>query len=276
VNRRSFLKAALVTAIPAAPVVAASYGLYEAGLVKVERPKIAVPRLPVAFDGLRVAFLTDIHHGPYVRQEYIAALVRTTQALTPDLVVFGGDFSSEDAKYIRPCFEALKGVNAPLGVYGVRGNHEYQQGLDESVGGFRTAGIEELTNRGVWLQRGGSRLRLGGVDDLWFGKPDISAALGDASDSDACLVLSHNPDFAETLTDRRVGLILSGHTLGGQVCIPGIGAPIIPSRYGQKYLKGLVEAPTTQVYISRGLGTESRPMRFNSRPELTLVTLLSA
>ena len=151
-----------------------------------------------------------------------------------------------------------------------------EQGLDESVGGFRTAGIEELTNRGVWLQRGGSRLRLGGVDDLWFGKPDISAALGDASASDACLVLSHNPDFAETLTDRRVGLILSGHTLGGQVCIPGIGAPIIPSRYGQKYLKGLVEAPTTQVYISRGLGTESRPMRFNSRPELTLVTLLSA
>jgi predicted MPP superfamily phosphohydrolase len=276
VNRRSFLKAALATTIPVSPVIAASYGLYEAGLVKVERPNITVPHLPAAFDGLRVAFLTDIHHGSHVRLEYIAALVRTTQALTPDLVVFGGDFSSEDAKFIRPCFEALKGINAPLGVYGVRGNHEYQQGLNESVAGFRVAGVEELTNRGVWLTRGSSRFRLAGVDDLWFGKPDVSAALGEASASDACLVLSHNPDFAETLKDRRVGLVLSGHTLGGQFCLPGIGAPIIPSRYGQKYLKGLVEAPTTQVYISRGLGTESRPMRFNSRPELTLLTLRSA
>jgi predicted MPP superfamily phosphohydrolase len=275
-HRRTFLKAAIAIAVPATPVAAASYGLYEAGAVKVERQTIALPRLPAAFDGLRLAFLTDIHHGPYVHLDYVASLVRTTDALSPDLVVLGGDYSSKEAKYIAPCFDVLSGLTAPLGVYGVRGNHEYLHGLTESVEGFRTSRIAELTNTGVWLERGGSRFRLAGIDDLWYGKPDLGAALGNATSTDACLLLSHNPDFAETLKDPRVGMILSGHTHGGQVYVPGFGAPIVPSRYGQKYLKGLVEAPMTQVYISRGLGTVAPPVRYNSRPELTLITLRAA
>ena len=98
-------------------------------------------------------------------------------------------------------------------------------------------------------------------------------ALGDATSSDACLLVSHNPDYAENLRDRRVGLILSGHTHGGQAVFPVAGAPFVPSRYGSKYLRGRVEAPATTVYISRGLGTVTGPMRYGSRPELTLVTL---
>lgn len=87
--------------------------------------------------------------------------------------------------------------------------------------------------------------------------------------------MSHNPDLAEKLRDPRVGLMLSGHTHGGQVVFPG-AAPFVPSHYGQKYLKGLVRAPLTSVYVSRGLGTTSTPFRVGSRPELTLVTLQSA
>ena len=90
------------------------------------------------------------------------------------------------------------------------------------------------------------------------------------------MVVSHNPDFAEKLRDERVGLVLSGHTHGGQLCVPGFGAPIVPSRYGQKYLHGLVAAPATTVYISRGLGTVTPPMRYNSPPEITLITLQAA
>ncbi|MDB5306334.1 MAG: putative metallophosphoesterase [Gemmataceae bacterium] len=275
-NRRSFLKAALATAVPITPITAASYGLYEAGSVKIERPTIPLPNLPSAFEGLRVAFLTDIHHGPFIGLDYIASVVRTTLALTPDLILLGGDYSSKDAKYIGPCFDVLAGLKAPLGVFGVLGNHDYRHGIDETHAGFRAAGITELTNAGVWLTRGTSRVRLGGVDDLWYGQPDVLPAVGDATPADACLIVSHNPDFAEKLRDSRVGLILSGHTHGGQVYVPGYGAPIVPSRYGQKYLHGLVEAPATRVYVSRGLGTVTPPMRYNSRPELTLVTLQSA
>jgi hypothetical protein len=111
------------------------------------------------------------------------------------------------------------------------------------------------------------------VDDLWLGAPDLAAALGDCRPADACLLVSHNPDFAETLTDPRVGLVLSGHTHGGQVVFPGAGAPFVPSRYGRKYLHGLVRAPETLVYVSRGLGTSGAPVRFCSRPEINLLTL---
>ena len=88
------------------------------------------------------------------------------------------------------------------------------------------------------------------------------------------MLVSHNPDFAETLTDRRVGLVLSGHTHGGQVVVPGYGSPVVPSRYGMKYAHGLVEAPATKVYVSAGVGMTGLPVRANCRPEITLITLV--
>jgi len=275
-DRRSFLKSTLAAGVPVAPVMVASYGLYEAGSVRIERPTLTLPRLPAAFQSLRIAFLADIHHGPYISLDYVASIVRTTLALGPDLILLGGDYISQDAKYVEPCFEVLAGLKAPLGVFGVLGNHDHRHGLSESKAAFAAAGIQELTNRGVWVKRGSSRLRLGGVDDLWYGQPDVRSAAADASPADACLVVSHNPDFAEKMLDSRVGLILSGHTHGGQIFVPGYGAPIVPSRYGQKYRQGLVQAPRTQVYVSRGLGTVTPPMRYNCRPELTLITLKGA
>src|SRR3954471_18437011 len=102
-NRRAFLKATVAAAIPT-PVFAASYGLFEAGWLKVEHETLPLPRLPRRFDGLRVAFLTDIHHGPYTDLDYVSSVVRTTLALRPDLVLLGGDYSHREAKYIAPCF----------------------------------------------------------------------------------------------------------------------------------------------------------------------------
>jgi predicted MPP superfamily phosphohydrolase len=132
--------------------------------------------------------------------------------------------------------------------------------------------VAELTNRGAWVRRGSARFLVAGVDDLWTGRADAEAALAEARPEDACLLVSHNPDLAESLRDPRVGLVLSGHTHGGQVVFPG-GAPFVPSRYGQKYLHGLVRAPEALVYVSRGLGTSGLPVRFCSRPEINLITL---
>lgn len=271
-NRRSFLRVAAASAV-VVPTAAVGYGFAEAESLQVERVSLLVPNLPRAFDGLRVAFLTDIHHGPYTELEFVAQIVRTTLSLQPDLILLGGDYGLRDRKYIAPCFDVLRMLSAPLGMYGVLGNHDHWHGRDETRAGMRRAGIEELTDRGEWLTRGADRLRLGGVDDLWCGKPDVAAAVGDATREDAVLLLSHNPDLAETLTDRRVGLVLSGHTHGGQVIVPGMTNPFIPSRYGDKYSRGRVEAPATTVYVSRGLGLTGLPVRYNCPPELTLVTL---
>lgn len=274
-NRRTFLRTTAAAAVPAA-LGTAAYGLFEAANVEIARVELPVPKLPLPFDGTTVAFLADIHHGPFTSLDYVAGVVRTTLALRPDLVVLGGDYSLKHEKYIRPCFEVLSALRAPLGVFGVLGNHDYWHGIGANRAGFERSGIAQLTNRGVWLERAGYRVRLAGVDDLWTGRADVSAALGDATAEDACVLVSHNPDLAETLTDARVGVVLSGHTHGGQVVFPGGSAPFVPSRYGQKYLKGMVRAPHTSVYVSRGLGCSGVPVRFASRPELTLFTLKSA
>ena len=271
-NRRLFLKATMA-AVGASPILAASYGLFEASWVKIDRQTLTLPRLPASFEGTTVAFLTDIHHGPFTNLDYVAAVARTTLALQPDLIILGGDYSLRDAKYIRPCFDVLSALKAPLGVFGVLGNHDYWHGLTQTREGMKAAGVIELTNGGEWITRGSDRFRLGGVDDLWTGRVDVKAALGYATRDDACLLVSHNPDLAETLRDPRVGLMLSGHTHGGQVVFPTGGAPWIPSRYGQKYLRGLVEGPETRVYVSRGLGTSGVPVRIGSRPEINLFTL---
>ena len=270
-HRRNFLKLIACSA----PVVTLAYGFAETGDVRIERVGVKLPNLPKAFDGLTVAFLTDIHHGPYVHLGQVTAFVRTALTLQPDLIVLGGDYSLRDPKYIAPCFEVLASLKAPLGVFGVLGNHDYAHGSDITKGAMAKAGIGELTNRGVWLQRGPDRLRLAGVDDLWRGRPDVAAALGDTKPTDACVLLSHNPDVAETMLDRRVGLMLSGHTHGGQLIAPGMKNPFVPSQYGDKYAHGLADAPTTQVYTSRGLGVTGIPVRYNCPPEISLITLRS-
>jgi predicted MPP superfamily phosphohydrolase len=271
-NRRQFLKVAAATAV-VVPTAAVGYGFAESESLRVERVSLPLSNLPRSFDGLRVAFLTDIHHGPYTELEFVTQIVRTTLTLQPDLILLGGDYCLRERKYIAPCFDVLRMLSAPLGVFGVLGNHDYWHGGEEAKAGMRRAGIDELTDRGVWLTRGSNRLRLGGVDDLWCGQPDVTAAVGDATREDAVLLLSHNPDLAETLSDKRVGLMLSGHTHGGQVIVPGMTNPFIPSRYGDKYSHGRVEAPAITVYVSRGLGLTGLPVRYNCPPELTLITL---
>jgi len=274
-HRRSFLRNAfgLGAAAVAAPTVAVGYGFAESAHLHIDRQTIAVPRLPAAFRGTTVAFVTDIHHGPFVSEAAVAAVVRTTMALAPDLILLGGDYSHREGRYIAPCFELLGALSAPLGVYGVLGNHDYLHGLAETRAAMARAGVVELTNRGVPVTLGGATLHLAGVDDLWHGAPDVAAALRGVPANAACLLLSHNPDVAETLRDRRVGLVLAGHTHGGQIVLPGYGAPLVPSRYGQKYAHGLVEAPETRVYVSAGTGMTVLPVRVGCRPEITRITL---
>jgi predicted MPP superfamily phosphohydrolase len=273
-NRRVFLRSALAATIPATGFVA-GYGLFESGWVRIDRQTLPLARLPQTFDGLTIAFLTDIHHGPFTTLDYVSAVVRTTLVLRPDLIVLGGDYSLKDRKYIPPCFDVLSALTAPYGVYGVLGNHDYWHGVAETRAGMKAAHITELTNAGEWISRGSERFRLAGVDDLWTGRINPKAALGDATLDNACLLISHNPDLAEVLREPRVGLMLSGHTHGGQVVFP-TGAPFVPSVYGQKYLRGLVQAPETLVYVSRGLGTTGVPVRIACRPEINLITLKSA
>jgi predicted MPP superfamily phosphohydrolase len=271
-RRRVFLKRFLGGAVGLG-AAGLGYSLFEAGWIRIHRTTLRVPRLPLSFQGSTVAFLADIHHGPFTSLDYVQRVVQLTNSLSPDAVLLGGDYVHRDGQYIGPCFEALSRLKTPWGTYGVLGNHDHWEGAAETRQAMKAGGIVEMTNSGVWIERGGSRLRLSGVGDLWEDVQDLDEALADTQQTETAIVLSHNPDFVESITDRRVGLVLSGHTHGGQVVLPIVGAPRVPSRYGQKYLHGLVKTPHTQVFVTRGLGTVTPPVRFCCRPEIALITI---
>ena len=285
-SRRQFLT--FVTTRLAAPGLLAgslggAYTLYEAKRPEISRVAIAVRNLPAAFDGMTAAFLSDTHHGPFVPLSYLAEVVETTNALRPDVVLLGGDYVQrrKGLRRFRPARneEIIKGVGvlgalrAPEGRFAVLGNHDHRTNPALVRRTLAANDFTDLTNTGRWLQRGESRLRIAGVDDIRTGRPRLGPALQGVGPGDACLLLTHNPDYVEYIRDPRVDLVLSGHTHGGQVVLPFYGAPLTSSDFGQKYRAGLVQGPKARVYVSRGIGTISLPVRFCCPPEIVLVTL---
>ncbi len=273
-DRRRFLKQAGIGALGSGAASAVIYPFLEAKWCRVVPQTIVLPNLPEAFRGTRIALMADIHHGPFVPLAYIRHVVSLANALNPDITLLAGDYVHGHHSYIAPGINELGKLKATLGRFAVRGNHDNRSYALNSASALADAGLPDLNNTGVWLERGGSRLRICGVGDLWTDHQILSSALGNSTEHDAVILLSHNPDFAEIIRDRRVGLVLSGHTHGGQVVVPGLGAPIVPSRYGQKYLYGLVRAPVCQVFVTRGVGTVTPPARFLCRPEVVLITLI--
>ena len=123
------------------------------------------------------------------------------------------------------------------------------------------------------MTRGGADLWLAGVDDYWWGEPDLGAALAGVPAGAAVVLLCHNPDYLEAQPDARVGLAVCGHTHGGQVYLPGLGYRFNPSRHGDKYRYGLVAAPAHPAYVTSGLGEAGAPLRLGAPPEVAILTL---
>jgi len=192
------------------------------------------------------------------------------------MVILGGDYASRDSQSTSVCFEELKKLQAPLGKYGVLGNHDYWKGGLEALLNMNRAGITSLDNQGLWIYSSGERIRIGGVSDLWRGEPDPMPTINPANQSDYVILVSHNPDYAEQLKTNLVDIVLSGHTHGGQVTLFGLWVPYMPSDYGQKYKGGFANTGFTTVYVTRGIGMTFLPIRFFARPEITVLTLKSA
>lgn len=252
------------------------YIFIEPHWIKIHRIRLVNQDLPASFDGTNIAFISDIHHGPYFSLRRVKRLVAKVNGLQPDIAIFGGDYVHRDAKYIVPCFGELRNVKAPLGKFGVLGNHDHWEGAALTRKSMAGAGISLLDNRAAWIYRDGARIKIGGVGDLTEDFQDLAPTLEDIREDDFIILVSHNPDFAEQLTTRKVDVMLCGHTHGGQVALFGLWAPLVPSRYGQKYRTGIVDTALTKVIISNGIGTITPPVRFFARPEIILLTLKRA
>ena len=245
----------------------------EPRLLAVREIEIVDSDIPASFDGKRIAFLTDIHHGPYFSLERVRNVVARTNALHPDLILLGGDYSHRSAHYIVPCLAELARLDAPLGKFGVLGNHDHWYDAELTRRSMQTAGIEVLDNHAEWIMLGDGRIRVGGVGDLWEDSQEPPATTSEVRDEDFVILLSHNPDYVEEIRTTAIDLVLSGHTHGGQVSFFGLWAPITPSRYGQKYRSGIVRTAFTTAIISNGIGTITPPLRLFARPEILLIHL---
>ncbi|MGQ9779848.1 MAG: metallophosphoesterase [Bacillota bacterium] len=237
--------------------------------------RIADTDVPAGFDGTRIVFISDIHHGPYFSRQRLKRLVQRINALKPDLILLGGDYIHRSPRFIRPCFAELAHLEAPLGVYGVLGNHDHWAGAAASREAMVNAGIRLLDNRGYWIFRGDQRIRIGGVGDFRTDTQDLRPVLSGVRADDFTILVSHNPDFVEEIGPfaDRIDLVLSGHTHGGQVTFFGLWAPLVPSKYGQKYRTGIIDVAGMKVIVSNGIGTITPPVRFFARPQIVVVVL---
>jgi predicted MPP superfamily phosphohydrolase len=198
------------------------------------------------------------------------------RAAAPDLIALPGDFAADRAAGFRCVLEALAELRAPLGVYAVPGNHDYIVGIETWHRQLaRQPHIRDLTNSAVLCEVRGVPLCIAGVDDLSEGEPHLDA-LPPPERRAFTILLAHDPEQAER--SRRaydqVDLILSGHTHGGQVRLPGIG-PLRDPLHPERYATGVQRLPWTTVYTSRGIGTVHLPVRLLCRPEVAILELTS-
>lgn len=268
ISRRSFLQLSWLTAGGAGLLGVGSlqnayrFGIsrYRAGLLGLQNP-------------VRVVQLSDLHYGPFLQLGSLEAWIKAAQDLRPDVLVLTGDLFDRGAlkQPIEPVLGLLSGLRAPLGTWMVWGNHDHEMMYTRNIAPkemqnrLEEVGIQVLTNRGVYIR---PDLYLAGIDDLLQGKPNIAAALAARKGKPATILLSHNPDMLPEVP-MSVQLTLSGHTHGGQVRLPFIGAPLPGSIYGQKFSQGWVEAPAIG-YISRGLGASMLPIRINCPAEMVV------
>jgi uncharacterized protein len=282
VDRRQFFKRLFIGAGGLGSIASLDGFIIEPYAPVIERVTIPIPRLPEAFAGFRIVQLSDIHFGPYIGKSQIDRAVRMALSLQPDLTLLTGDFvlnwllehhGPKVARKAEPCAQALQPLRANP-TYAVLGNHDYWNGAEIVNEIFTAYGIPVLRNQSLPIERQGKRLWLIGVDDVYEHVNDIDKALAGVPADENKIVAVHEPDFARAVAKHPVDLQLSGHSHGGQVWIPGIGAPILP-HLAHKYPRGLNRLGNLQIYTNRGLGMVAPPVRLNCPPEVTLITLVA-
>lgn len=266
ISRRDLAKAALaLTAGATAGTLVHGYG-WARHAIGVTRTELSMAGLPQALDGLRVGFLTDLHHSSIVPAEDILHAVELLNQEAPDLVVLGGDYVSfGERAYAGPVAEMLARLRSPHGSFGIIGNHDDERAIP---GELRRAGVTMLLDARTSVQMRGERLELAGVK-FWTRAPRAIADVV-AGAAAPVLMLAHDPRRITEAARLKVPAVLAGHTHGGQVVLPLLGA-IAARRF--PVAAGRLTRGETQMFVSRGVGTVVVPIRVNCPPEVAVVTL---
>lgn len=242
--------------------------------------------------GLKIAAISDIHGGSNgIDEARIRELVQKTNALNPDIIVLLGDYVSQASgkgKNLRMPMnviaENLKGFRAKYGTFAVLGNHDGWYDDVDTIRTLANAGIEVLHNDVKTLDINGRKLRILGLKDhlkmtTWKAfSDDAKAVLQETEGKGDLIVLEHSPDVfpaisGDLLISKDFKLLLAGHTHGGQVWFPILGALVVPSSFGQKYAFGHIKENDIDIFVTTGVGTSVLPIRFLVPPEIAVLTI---
>lgn len=273
-SRRTFLRFAGCACV--AGVGAQYASLVAPNRIVTNAAAVVIPGLPHSLEGLRVGVMSDFHVGDYVSPEFVASAVAIMNSLRPDMVLLPGDFFQDAPEQAEACADALSDLIANLGVFACPGNHDHHLDLRKTSVPLGRAGVDLLVNESRSIAYGAASLRLVGLDSVTEGLADHYRALRSVPEDEMAFVLVHEPDHADFLAQssgHRLPLQISGHSHGGQVRLPFLGAPILPA-LAHRYPRGLrrVEGTQRQVFTSTGVGV-SVPVRVNCPPEVALLTL---
>lgn len=274
-TRRQFLQGLATAGLLGVSGAAAYASLFEITDYELTETDIFIRELPASFENFRIVQLSDVHHSSLVSLEEVRRVVRLAQSAGGDMVVLTGDYTTARRNYIEPCAEALGALAAPAGVWAVLGNHDHYTDGELTRRALVRHGIGVLDNQHTKITRGTDALQLAGIDDWSWGYADWTGALGGLDLKRPTLLLSHEPQVFDLPETEGISLILSGHTHGGQVSFPFVGAP---ARFFEafKYIRGRYERAGTQLYVSRGTGVVGLPIRFGARPEIAVLRLRRA
>jgi uncharacterized protein len=272
-TRRQFLRGLVATPLVALSATAAYTRLIEPYNYWVSETDIFIRDLPQAFEGFRITQLTDIHHSRILGINEVQRVVSLAQQTRPDMFVLTGDYSTSYRRYIEPCAEALSALSAPEGVWAVLGNHDHYTDPELTTRALQRHHIAVLNNTHTTLQRGPDSLQLSGIDDWSWNATDWARAFSGLKTNTPTILLSHQPTVLDLEQTKKVALVLSGHTHGGQLKFPWIGAPARFATQDLKYARGLFRSGDTQLYVSAGTGVIGLPVRFGVRPEIAVLRL---
>jgi predicted MPP superfamily phosphohydrolase len=284
VSRRRFLKGSLFGT--------AGLAFYscevERHWIEISRHDVVLRGLPDVFNGLRIAQLSDIHMDEYTEAAFLRWVIDQINHIEPDIVVLTGDYVTHGFAWKKlavgaawQCASLLNELRCNQR-FAVLGNHDVMVGAKQVMSALTANGVTVLHNTFLPIERNGGRIWLAGLDDPLMGIPDPEKAIPASirhRQNEPILLLCHAPDYADHLLahapGQAVDLMLSGHTHGGQVCLPLLGSLGLPD-LGKKYVEGWFRLGGMQLYVNRGVGAVGIPFRFNCPPEITLFTLRSS
>jgi uncharacterized protein len=268
-SRRDVIHGLGAVAIGAAAGTAAHGFLYERHHIQLTQEALEVAGWPSPLTGLRIGFLTDLHRSATVSHDMIAAAVKMVMAHTPELIIVGGDYvTNRDRRYIQPAADALAPLRAPHGVFAVLGNHDDDRDVPAALAG---AGMEVLRDARTQITVRGEVIDIAGLRYWTHRMPDIARVVRGASPT--LILVAHTPKRLIEAAALSVPLVLSGHTHGGQIVLPGIGA--VAAREFP-VIAGSARRDNTTVFVSRGVGTVYVPVRVNCPPEVAILRIVPA